>query len=98
MGPTIKLVGFLLFVAGAGSIFYLQHCVSAYRSSVPKPLTVGPFTAIRASFRWMHDPSDMLVSEECLANLSRVKTAALITGMFWLILATFLIVARALDV
>ncbi|MBB4369013.1 hypothetical protein GGD63_001801 [Bradyrhizobium sp. cir1] len=98
MGPTIKLVGFLLFLAGAGSIVYLQHCISEYRSSVPKPRVVGPFTAIRASFRWVHDPNDLLVSEECLANLRRTKTAALVTAAIWVILGIFIIAARALDV
>ncbi|MDN5005142.1 hypothetical protein ACFQZO_30255 [Bradyrhizobium sp. GCM10027634] len=98
MGPTIKLVGFLLFLAGAASIFYLQHCVSEYRASVPRPRVVGPLTAIRASFRWTHDPHDPLVSEEYLANFRRLKIAGLVAGTVWAVFAIFVVVGATLDV
>jgi hypothetical protein len=98
MGSAIKLAGFLLFLACAISLFYLQHCISEYRDSVPKPPAVGPLTAIRASLRWVHDPNDPSVSEECLANLRGVKMAALVAGTIWAAFAIFVIVGAALDV
>src|SRR5437867_8949463 len=97
MGPTIKLVLFLLFVAVVVSGLYLQHCINVYRDSVPKPRVVGPLTAIRASLRWMHDPNDPTVSEEVLIAVRRMKTAAFVAGTIWTIVATVVIVGAALD-
>jgi hypothetical protein len=98
MGPTIKLVGFFLFLTCGAALFYLQHCINEYRDSVPKPQVVGLLTAIRASFRWVHNPNDPLVSEECLTNIRRMKAAALVAGAVWALFATFLIAGAALDV
>ena len=97
MGPTIKLVAFLLFAACLVSLFYLQHCINEYRDSVPKPTGLDPLTAIRASFRWVHDPNDPAVSEECRMNVRRVKTAALVAGAVWTIYATSIGAAAMFD-
>jgi len=45
----------------------------------------------------MHDENAPVVSEVCRANLRRVKTSALVAGTIWVILATFVIAAYALD-
>lgn len=92
MDPWIKLVGTLLFLLGAGSMFYVWVRYERYRALWSQHKSIGTLSRIRASMKLLHDSTD--TSDECTLAFVRLKRAILVSFAMMLPMIAFVLSVR----
>ena len=93
MESLIKLVGTLLFLLCATSVFYVWVCYERYRALWPQHGAIGTISRIKESIRLLHD--DVTASDECSLALARLKRAALVSVAVLLPMIAFVLSVRS---